>query len=148
MCMHCTRCTSTCIFRHDHLHIQEHFGCADAVFSSTDQMSEKSKAAVQQLQADRAPKKGFSSPLVWLERVSPGGKVEIEMIGGNDHFCEWAAANVDLKGVAPSAVRAITKLSSFEPFSFMKKYGSRAGFADVFGWSDIQGTVACGAACS
>ena len=121
--------------------IQDHFGCADEVFSSTNQMSEKSKAAVQQLQADRAPKKGFSSPLVWLERVSPGGKVEIEMIGGNDHFCDWAAANADLKDGA-----AIMELCAFKPFSFMKKYGSRAGFSDVFGWSGIQGTVACGAA--
>ena len=93
-------------------------------------------------QAERSPKKaGYSSPLVWLERVSPAGKVEIEVLGGNDHFCEWAAARDGVKDGAE-----IMRMCAFEPFGFMKKFGSRAGFADLFGWSGIQGTVLCGAA--
>ena len=93
------------------------------------------------MQAERSPKKGYSSPLVWLERVSPAGNVEIEVLGGNDHFCEWAAAMADVKDGAE-----IMRMSAFEPFGFMKKFGSRAGLADLFGWSGIQGTVLCGAA--
>ena len=93
------------------------------------------------VQAERSPKKGYSSPLVWLERVSPAGTVEIEVLGGNDHFCEWAAAEAEGKGG-----EAIRRMCAFERFGFMKKFGSRAGFADMLGWSGIKGTVLCGAA--